>query len=281
MLLPLTRLLLVLTCAAASTANAQHCGFDHSSVVIVRVDPLWAEGLKELRAVFPSDREHRLWKNKPVTDGKAPRIIQQPGPIDSFQFWFADTNYVIAGGFGFQLPVKLIIVYKNEYLRADTVFIGSSYVHSLCDDFSSWSTAITERGRKYFKPVVLRLNRFANGDTIGDYVEPFKTDRKTYRQFDTLKFSLRDRCKFAGAGLKTNGDCNPKAVYGVLKETPAGWRELYPIQQIQAACGGPYTAWIPDTLPLWLHLKLEPGRYKFYFEDTRREFLESAAFEIL
>jgi hypothetical protein len=279
------RLLVVLLFAIflcrVAPSRAQHCGFDHSSVVIVKVDPLWADKLKELRAVFRDRSEYRLWKNVPVTDGKAPRIIQQPGPIDSFQFWFADTNYVIAGGFGFRQPLKLIVVYQNEYLRSDTIFVAPGYVHSLCDDLSSWSTEITERGRKYFKPFVLRLNRFVNGDTLGDYVEPFATDKKVYRQLDTLKFSLKESSTFAGVGLKTDGRCNPKVVYGVLKETPTGWKELYPIQQMQAACGGPYTAWIPEVLPILLHLQLEPGSYKYYFETEDRRFLESSAFEIV
>jgi hypothetical protein len=86
-------ILLVIVLLAAEPSRAQHCGFDFSSIIIIKLEPSGLTQVKSIEAILPDDGKFRFWKNVLPKDGSLPKIIHRPSILDSHSYWFADSNY--------------------------------------------------------------------------------------------------------------------------------------------------------------------------------------------
>jgi hypothetical protein len=260
-----------------SQARAQHCGFDFSSIIIIRLEPSGLTQVKKMEAVLANGKRYAMWKNVLPKDGSLPKIRHTASILDSHSYWFADTNYVIAGPLGHKQIIPVIISYTTD--RApDTLQVTPDYIHSLCGP--SWAYSKDDAIRARFKPIVLDIYRAREADTIGSPDHALVTDRREYKFDDTLRITPRAGWYLRNAELKTDGSCHAKVVYGAKQKVGTEWKELWPVQMIQNACGPGYTYGF-GKMAIRIRPDLKPGIYRLFFENSDREILETSEFEII
>ena len=264
--------------------RSQHCEFDDVKAIIIEVHE--ADSVSNLTIELSDSTGKKtgtyFWKN--THTNKAPERIDHKNFANN-AYWFADSNYIL---------VDMNPLLKQPYIYVNVSYthkkksiskhlrISSFYVYPLCTDYGDWTYKVSSYTREFFKPLQLELLSVRDKASLVTATGTFRTVRESYRTGDTVVIflphnrSLREDNAYdniSGVGFLTDGACDSKPIYVVMKKENGRWpsfRNRPPI----LTCGEPWGGNKDE------YTFQEPGTYKIYLYGSDGRIWVTNEFEV-
>jgi hypothetical protein len=156
---------------------AQHCPWDYSKIIVLRVTGTSNEIIPNLKItvleasgapVFVANYIGNTWVQDTLRMYKNPDKTTHKGYIDnenplkegSIRFWFANDNYIAVSHFGNEIKLKIEDTdgQKNGGKFADTIVaLNSKDIYPLCNHFSDWDLGPEHGFVKGYEPNQVKL----------------------------------------------------------------------------------------------------------------------------